>query len=397
MSDPAEPFVRTRTALSAGVAEGWFTRGAQVSIRRHGDEVLSWTGGDAGNGSPMAEDTLCRVYCTIKPITAVAVARQVEAGTLELDEPLVERLPGVAALADGRVTLRHVLTHTAGVHRPMAVEVELCSPAERAARVATRGRPPGFKVGTDAAYSEYVGWHLLGRLLELGTGEPLGAHLRSAVLEPLELHDTFIGMTPEEYAAERHRIGVNVDLRTDRPVPLLLERGIRMCTEVNVAYGGYTTAADLSRFYAAVLARLAGAGVGALPSPGVLSAFTSTVRPSTFDQVLDRTCDYGLGFMTGLVTHAFGRSPSPAAFGHTGNVGTSFAFADPELGLAVCAIFNGLVDHESAFLRRQALVRAIYTDLEDAAAEAGQDDVEVDEVEQAPTSRRSGWFRRRSG
>ena len=389
MSDEGT-FPKTRTALAAGIAEGWFTRGAQVSIRQDGEEVLSWTGGDAGNGSPMTEGTLCRVYCTIKPITAVAVARQVDAGTLDLDEPLRDRLPGFAALADGRVTLRHVLTHTAGVHRPMAIELELASPAEREARVATRERPPGFRVGSDAAYSEYLGWHLLGRLLELVTGEPLGDHLRSAVLEPLGLRDTFIGMTDEEYAALRHRIGVNVDLRTDRAVPLLLERGIRMCTEVNVAYGGYTTAADLSRFYAAVLARLAGADIPALPDPDVLAEFTSTARPPTFDQVLDRECEYGLGFMTGLAAHAFGRSPSLRAFGHSGNVGSSFAFADPELGLAVCAIYNGLVDPQSAFLRRQALVRAIYADLEEEAPPAVV-------AEAAPTLRRGGWLRRRTG
>lgn len=388
-----EGFDRTRAALVAGIEEGWFTRGAQVSIRRGGEEVLAWAGGDAGNGTPMTEATVCRVYCTIKPVTAVAVARQVDTGTLDLDEPLADRLPGVAAVADGRVALRHILTHTAGLQRPMAIEVELLAPAERDRTAASRDRAPGFRVGTHAAYSEWLGWHLLGRLLEDVTGEPLGQHLRSAVIEPLGLHDTWIGMTEEEHAANLHRIGVNVDLRRHAPYPLLMERGVRMCTEVNPAHGGYTTAGDLTRFYAAVLDRLAGADLPALPSSDVLADFTSTARLATYDQVLDRECEYGLGFMTGLEAHAFGRWPSPRSFGHSGNVGTSFAFADPDADLAVSVIFNGIVDHESAFLRRRALVRAVYDDL----AELDGPAEEVEEEPVASGAPRRGWLRRRSG
>jgi hypothetical protein len=84
-----------------------------------------------------------------------------------------------------------------------------------------------------------------------------------------------------------------------------------------------------------------------------------------FDVVLDRVCPYGLGFMTSLEQHAFGDMCGPASFGHSGNVGTSFAFADPDRDLAVGVVFNGLVGYEAAFLRRRAIVRSLYLDLDD--------------------------------
>lgn len=373
---------QTTAVLEREVEERFFTRGAQVSVLVGGEQRLELALGDSGTGSPLRRDTVFRVYCTIKPITAVAVARQVEAGRLDLDEPLAERLPGVAAVADGAVTLRHVLTHTAGLHRPMAFELELMPP-DRQTGAAPRhgGAPAGLEGGPPGAYSEFFAWHLLGRLLEEVTGTALYQHLRSAVIDPLGLNSTWIGMSDEQYAGLLPRLGVSFDLRAHKPFPLLLERGRRMCTEVNPAYGGYTTAADLARFYNSLLDQLAGNAHPALPSAGILKQFASAARPVLYDEVLDRECNYGLGFMTDLSDHAFGRWCAPSSFGHSGNVGASFAFADPERNLAVGVVFNGVVDHESALVRRPAIVRAIYADLD-------TDEVPRTAPEESPSFRR---------
>lgn len=358
----------TTRVLTEDVADGLFTMGAQVAVRVAGDPVLDLAIGDDGTGNPMTSTTVFRVYCTIKPITAMAVALQVEAGRLDLDRPLAEHLPEVRAVADGTVTLRHVLTHTAGLHWPTAIELELVAPPKRAAALTAASRPGGWAVGRRAAYSEIFGWQLLGWLLEAVTEQEIGEHLRDVVLRPLGLHDTWIGMTDAEYDQVLPRLGLSFDLRAHQPFPLLLERGRRMCTEINPAHGGYTTAGDLARFYAALLAQLDGAGHSALPSPETLHRFTTSEGPPRFDEVLDRECEHGLGFMTGLAGHAFGRSCSPSSFGHSGNVGSSFAFADPDHDLAVAVVYNGITDHESAFLRRPAIIRAIYTDLAAAGA-----------------------------
>jgi CubicO group peptidase (beta-lactamase class C family) len=359
-----------RRVLEAEVAAGLFTRGAQVTATLDGRPFVDVAVGDDGIGRPLSTETVFRVYCTIKPLTAVAVAREVDEGRLDLDEPLAERLPGVAAVADGAVTLQHVLHHTAGLHRPTALEVELMPTARRRAHLDAFRRPPGWQVGRRAAYSELLGWHLLGRLLEQVTGQPLREHLRRSLLDPLGLASTWIGMTPAEHRAVLPRLGVNVDMSTTTAFPMVLERGERMCTEVNPAHGGYTTARDLARFYELLHVQLAGGEHPALPTAATLRRFTSSLGPPRLDEVLDRTCEYGLGFMTGLAGHAFGRWCSPSSFGHSGYAGSSLGFADPERGLAVGVIFNGVVDHQSAFVRRPALVRAIYEDLDEASPRA---------------------------
>lgn len=389
MSGDELDLARTRELLEAEIEEGLFTRGAQVAVQLDGERA-SLELGDDGRGQPVEAHTVFRVYCTIKPVTVLAIAHLVDDGTLDLDEPLCERLPSYRILSDGLVTLRTVLNHTAGLHRPMAIELELMPPAKRVEHLEQFERPVGFTVGVDAGYSEWFGWHVLGRLIETVTGEPLREHLRRVVIEPLGMADTWIGMTPEEYREVIGRLGVNHDLRSMQPYPLLLERGARMCTDVNPAHGGYSTAIDLCTMYGAIVEQLETGASDVLPSAEVLRTFTSSARPPTYDRVLDRVCEHGLGFMTSLSEHAFGRHCSARSFGHSGNVGSSFAWADPDNGLAAAVVFNGVVDPESAFLRRPAVVRAIVTDLglDDPPAPAV---AEGDGDEGRPRRR---WFRR---
>jgi len=319
------------------------------------------------------------------------IARLVEQGAITLDEPLAARMPDVVALGDG-VTLRHVLTHTAGLHVLRAIQMELVPAGQRRQMIEQVRRPVAWRVGLDAAYSEYGAWNLLGFLVEDLTGEPIREHLREHLLGPLGLDDTYVGMTPEEFRAVVPRLGVNHDLRDLQSFPMLFERSERICTEVNPAHGGYTNARDLATFYTALLERLAGGGDDRLPSAEVLWQFTTTVRAPVYDQVLDRICPYGLGFMTDVSQHAFGDACSPSSFGHSGNVGTSFAFADPERALAVGVVFNGLVGHDAAFLRRRAVINALYRDLGDLGLDAADDD---DLAEAASGARKRGGFLRR--
>ena len=356
-------FVAARASVERELDEYGSAHGAQIAVTLNGELVLDLAAGDDGTGRPLTRGSVFRVYCTIKPVLATFIARLVDDGTVDLDEPLTRELGEVRVLAGG-ITWRHLLTHTAGLARPMAFEMEIVPPGQRRDRIERMSGAPGFQVGTDAAYSEYVSWHLAGWAVEAVTGEPLGASLRGW-LDQLGLDDTWIGMTPADYRSVCDRIGVSHDRRGDnRPFPMLLERGERWCTEVNPAHGGYTTATDLAAFYAMLLARLAGAACDALPTAATLRAFTTSARPALFDQVLERECRYGLGFMTPLGDHAFGDTVGPDSFGHSGYAGASFALADPAHGLTVAAIFNGIIDHQQAFQRRTDLLRAIYQDLE---------------------------------
>jgi CubicO group peptidase (beta-lactamase class C family) len=378
----SDDFPRTDAVLRQEVADGLFTRGAQVCVRHRGEVVLDTALGDAGVGREVTPETVFRVYCTIKPVTAVAVVGLLDRGELELEDSVAGLLPQLQGLPP-EVRVVDLLDHTAGLHRIAAVRMEMLSPAKQREVLERAAPPPGWKVGREAGYSEYAAWHLLKWIVEDVTGEDLRTHLRRAVLEPLGMDETWVGMTDEEYRSVLPRLGVNYDL-TDymQGFPMVLERTPRWCCETNPAHGGYTTARDLATFYDGLLVRLDGGGPDELPSPEALSTATSAVRARVFDEVLDRECEYGLGFMTDLSHHAFGPMCSPSSFGHSGNVGSSFAFADPEHDLAVAVVFNGIVDSESSFLRRPAIVGSLYADLGltggGAEGEADQDE-ELDE------------------
>jgi CubicO group peptidase (beta-lactamase class C family) len=363
MSSPNGPdFSETVAMLTADVEEKLYTRGAQVCVSRKGQVLLDSSVGDDGLGRTLHSDTIFRVYCTIKPVTALAVALLVEAGGLDLDRPLSEYL-GPTAVSSPRVTARHLLNHTAGLHPLTGVAAEMMSATERRSAIAAIQSPPGWRIGIDAGYSEYAGWMLLGELMQRITGEAVRDYLRRAVLQPIGMVDTWIGMTSAEYASVADRIGVNVDLRGDRAFPMLFERTERVCCETNPAHGGYSTARDLARLYDALLSAQSGQLTGIMPSAITLREFCSVARPRSYDVVLDRECDYGLGFMVNLKDHFFGAACSPDSFGHSGHRGSSFAFLDPKVGVSVAVIFNGLVDHESSFVRRARIVRRVYEDL----------------------------------
>ena len=194
-------------------------------------------------------------------------------------------------------------------------------------------------------------------------GRTLREELRATVLDPLGMSETWIGMTEQQYDRNVDRLGVNHDMQGWVVFPQLLERTRRVCQETNPAYGGYTTARDLARFYATLIDGLDGHGVPTLPSGDTLRMFCSEARSRCYDVVLQRDCTHGLGFMTGLADHEFGRNCSPASFGHSGWSGTSFGFADPDRKLAVAVILNGIAQSKRAFEVRSALVEAIYADL----------------------------------
>jgi CubicO group peptidase (beta-lactamase class C family) len=354
---------RTIARLEDDVASGAFTRGSQVTVLHGGRVVLAYAAGDDGAGRPLTTATMFRVYCAIKPVVAVAVARLVESGDVELDEPLETRLPSVTGVRGG-VTARHVLTHTAGLHHPSPPQIEVVAPSRRRSLLETMPRPDGWRVGVDAAFSEYTGWYVLGWLLEVLTGTPLRQCLRAMVLDPLGLNDTWIGMTDDEYNAIVARLGVAHDLRGPKPMPMLLETARRWCTETNPAHGGYSTATDLARFYDHIVAALTGrAQHSALPDAQLLGTFCSAARPRVYDQALDRACTFGLGFMTDLRDHLFGETCSSTMFGHSGYLGTSYAVADPRYDLAIAVIHNGIVAPQFTANRRAALLQTIYADL----------------------------------
>ena len=92
--------------------------GVAVGITCDGQEFIRGFGvTNINHPLPVDEDTLFQIGSTTKTFTATAVMRLVEQGTLSLDEPIRSYLPSFKmrdpAVTEG-VTIRHLLTHTAG-------------------------------------------------------------------------------------------------------------------------------------------------------------------------------------------------------------------------------------------------------------------------------------------
>ena len=124
-----------------------------------------------------------------KPITATAVMILQDEGKLSIDDPVAKYIPAfeAAALRDGKpkqpVTLRHCLTHTAGLAGSQQNEGSLKDTIEKLA-----GRPLDFEPGTKWQYSP--GMSVCGRVVEIVSGKPFDEFLAERIFRPLKMADT---------------------------------------------------------------------------------------------------------------------------------------------------------------------------------------------------------------
>ena len=301
-------------------------------------------------------------YCTTKPVTALGICRLISEGELSLHDKLGNVIEGITSPQLAKVEVQHVLNHTAGLHSPASRRMALLSESALKIELRSYQPQPGWPQGQDAGYSEVVGWSLLGMAIEELTQKPLMQYLREQVLVPLGAGDhLFQGFTEKELVENRERLAVNVSLRDLAPKPLLSEVAPWVLQDWNPAYGGYASARGLGRFYEGVLVALNNPRAALGIDPDLLNEFVSPQRNQVFDHGLGRECRFGFGFMVDLLHHSYGRHCSNRSFGHSGNAGMSFAFADPELELVVAIHYNGVLDAQTAVrYRRPVIVDAIY-------------------------------------
>lgn len=187
---------RRMRRLASAFMDRWRVPGLQVAIAREGIFAYRRAFGiaDRATGAELTVDSLFRVASLSKPITSVAVHKLIEAGELgpadEVFGPgalLGTRYgsrPYAARLR--RITVEHLLTHTAGgwandASDPMFTAEHL--PIEDLIDRTLDDRPLSHEPGTRFAYSNF-GYALLGRIIERVSGEAYGDHVRKAVLKP---------------------------------------------------------------------------------------------------------------------------------------------------------------------------------------------------------------------
>jgi CubicO group peptidase (beta-lactamase class C family) len=209
-----------------GRLPGWL-----AVVSRHGRIVHVGRGGysDVEAGTPVETDTLWRIFSMTKPITSVAAMMLVEDGLLELDDPISRWLPEFASPrvfvkgsalkpltepATEPIRVWHLLTHTAGltygfhhghpvdaIYRAAGFEwgtppgLDLAACSERWASL-----PLLFQPGTEWNYS--IATDVLGRLVEVVSGQALDEFFSARIFTPLGMADTgFVASSPSRLAA----------------------------------------------------------------------------------------------------------------------------------------------------------------------------------------------------
>jgi methyl acetate hydrolase len=216
---------------------------------------------DVAHQRAMSIDTIFRIASMTKPVTSVAVQMLLEAGELELDDPVARYLPAYAVMnvvdsfdarngamtlrpSSRQITIRQLLTHTSGIGYPFTSEV-LTQRIAAGAKGTPDSLPLLFEPGSRWGYGAST--QVLGELIEAVTGEPLDAFLRRRLLEPLGMADTGFAVPPEnvERVATLHQRGA--DGFTERPNRPTVASAVRGDD------GIHATAPDYARFLQCVL------------------------------------------------------------------------------------------------------------------------------------------------
>jgi uncharacterized protein YbbC (DUF1343 family)/CubicO group peptidase (beta-lactamase class C family) len=315
---PASPpdFTAVDEAMNEAVASGEIP-GAVVLVGR-GDETLYFRAAGSRRvvpePAPMTRDTIFDIASLTKPFaTTLAVMRLVESGDIRLDEPLGRYLKEFRRKELDGITIRRLLTHTAGlVAIPTSGSVNGGFPKAAAslARI-----PLDFPPGIGFQYSD-TGFLLLGEVVRRVSGLPLDRYADKVVFKPLGLKDTMF--TPPS------------SLR-DRIAPTEFHNGRLLIGEVHDprsrAVGGvaghaglFSTAGDLARLCRMLLAE------GTLDGHQIF-------KPNTVKLMWTRSPEGNGSRALGWdMSSTFSRTASiffpPEAVGHLGFTGTS-VWLDP--------------------------------------------------------------------
>ena len=274
---------RAGVATDALVVEAWISRvlnrwptvGLAVGVVRDGRmDVFRGHGyADVESKTPIRDDTVFRAGSITKTFTGIAVMQLWERGLLDLDAPANEYLRSYKLVPARRrfrpPTVRHLLTHTAGIREVMRPSlsfwlldefVKAGKPVPTLAEYYRGGLPVQTEPGTTFRYTDHD-FATLGQIVEDLTGDPLAAYMREHIFEPLGMKDT--GLVRSKRMTHRLAKGYSVGSRGLRSVP---DFNV-VCTGAGAAY---STVADMAR-YAAALASGGANDTGSVLRPATLA------------------------------------------------------------------------------------------------------------------------------
>ena len=339
--------------------------GATVMVVRGGKVVYSETVGQRGpdNAAPMKSDDIFRIYSMTKPIVSVAAMMLVEEGKLLLEAPVARYIPSFANVKVGvekmdaqgvkslelvaprrAMTVQDLMRHTSGLTYGFFGD-GMVKKAYQDANVGTGGditnaefaeriakMPLAFQPGSTWDYSNST--DVLGRVIEVVSGQTLFTHLKERLLNPLGMKDTSFyvpeadrqGRIAEPFNDDRS-IGINAPVFDPRKVQAMESGG----------GGMMSTAMDYARFL--MMLRNGGQLDGRrYISPATLAFMTTDQLNPTVTRTPLYLPGPGYGFGLGFaVRTSAGEAAYPAALGeyYWGGAGGTYMWVDPANDLFV--------------------------------------------------------------
>ena len=348
-------------------ARRWYAAGLQpaiqVCLRYDGEVVLNRAIGHArGNGPedapgteqvPVTPATPFVVYSAAKAITTTVVHMLVERGAFALDDRVCDYLPGYTSHGKDRTTIRHVMTHSAGV--PFATgprpNLKRMNDSDYAREMLGLMKPI-HRPGLMHIYHGVTWGPLVREIVSAATGRDIREILATEILEPLGFRWTNYGVAEADVAS------VAPSYVTGKPLPAPVAAALRTAlggsmqqiipfsntplflTSVVPSSSTVSNADELSRF--ADLLRRGGELDGIrVMRPETLAAATAECRRLRPDVATGLApIRWGTGYMLGSKRFGpFGRN-APAAFGHTGLTNIAI-WADPQRRLAAAVVSSG--------------------------------------------------------
>ena len=192
-------------------------------VARRGKVVSSGAYGlrDREAGLPMETDTIVRIYSLSKIVTSVAALILFEEGRFDLDDPVSRFLPELGKMqvwvggtadapvlmtARSPITIDHLFTHTAGFYYEFSADPELAELFERAEldsapsleEFTKKASSLPLKHHPGEAWTYGINTSILGRVIEVVSGQRLGDFLQERIFGPLGMTDTGFSVPAEK-------------------------------------------------------------------------------------------------------------------------------------------------------------------------------------------------------
>lgn len=353
------------------LVESGAERGLQVAVYHQGELVVDAVAGvaDPATGRPVGSDTVFYTYSVGKAMASTLVHMLVELGMFGYDTTIAKLWPDFGAHGKETVTVRHVLTHTAGVPGVPAdtTPEDLCDWDKMCSVIADT--KPWWEPGTKVAYHAYTFGYIVGELIRQATGKPISQLLREEIAEPLGVDDELYFGVPESELGRLARLEdtegsaeMLAAMPDDSPFFAMGPRTVTPTAQLgnradilmaDIPAGGKMTARAMARMYAALLGEVDGVR---LLSPERLREVT-TLATTGNDELLGIPATWTLGYSTG--------APGPrmetvrTLFG-VGGVGGSFAYGDTARGIGFALAKNRLAaDFETADRIAEIVTKAV--------------------------------------